>query len=537
MIKKFKFKLRRQFKTKHFFSDIVKADIFKYFIGIKKNYHINNAYREIFSLILNKKNHPLKDDLYQLQKYVSKESVEKLKDQFASLLYHKRFVNVTLTYIDGHVIPYFGLKPSQKLKHSTRNKVMKAVECFNVSSANGDPFYFFLDVNKQGMRKTILVLAEKLTKLFGKGSIKVIIYDKGGNSDYVCDKLNELGVYYITLTPANKHIDKEILKEVLKEDYQDYVKDDFNLNNSKVVRTKKAAQAFLQLRKQKGKVPTIERCGVLLLEEKDEYLKEGIRNKHVLRTNIPEWVMPNIIDLFEIYSMHWCQEQMHAETKNDLGIDCCPKNFKETMVINKEAVNRRKKIRNQIKKNMLSIKNKNEDIIFLKFRIKKFDQVFNNKEMEQDVKDVLFNAKLECELKIGNLKKEVDEIRNKNCFLKKKLDKIAENPTYYELRKESAEYYILIKYVVSFINNFITRKFTRDGSKLQMKRSVDMIYKRQADIWIDKHFFNIEYANLRTSEQKKNFSKICKFLNSKKIKFNGKIMNFRIKDHTKKQEK
>lgn len=531
MFNKFDFKFTRDFSTKHSFPDIILIDVLKFFIGIKKNYHINNAYREIFSLVLNKKGYPLKDDLHRLQKYISKESVEKLKYQFACLLYYKRFVSVTLTYIDGHVIPYFGLKPSQKLKHSTRNKIMKAVECFNVSSANGDPFYFVLDVNKQGMRKTILVIAKRLIKLFGEGSIKVIIYDKGGNSDKVCDKLSELGVYYITLTPSNEHIDKEIRKEVLETDYEDYVKDDFNLNNSQVVKTKKAAQAFLQLRKQKksGKVPTIERCGVLLLEEKDEYLKEGIRNKHVLRTNIPEWVMPNIIDLFEIYSMHWCQEQMHAETKNDLDIDSCPKNFKKMKVTNKEAVNRRKKIRKQIKKNMLMIKKKNEDIIFSKFRIKKFDKVYNNKKMEQDVKDVLFNAKIECELKIGNLKKEVKEIRNKTCFLKKKLSKIAENPTYYELREEPAEYYILMKYMVCFLNNFITRKFTRDGSKLQMKRSVDMIYKRQADVWVDEQFFNVEYVGLRTREQKENFSRVCEFLNSKKVQFMGKTMRFMVK--------
>ena len=74
------------------------TDIFKFFIGIKKNYHINNKFRDILALALNKEKHPLKDDLYRLQKYISKDSVEKLKDAFACLLHHKKFVKITRMY-------------------------------------------------------------------------------------------------------------------------------------------------------------------------------------------------------------------------------------------------------------------------------------------------------------------------------------------------------------------------------------------------------------------------------------------------------
>ena len=505
------------------------TDIFKFFIGIKKNYHINNKFRDILALALNKEKHPLKDDLYRLQKYISKDSVEKLKDAFACLLHHKKFVKITLTYIDGHVIPYFGLKQTQKLKHQTRNKLMRAIECFNASAANGDPFYFLLDVNKQGLRKSIIKIAKKLINLFGKESIKVIIYDKGGNSDEVCDKLNEFGIYFITLTPANKHIDREIIKEVGDDNFVDY-SGDFNLTKNKKVKTKKVAQAFLELRKPKenGKVSTIERCGILLLEENDENLKRGIRNKHVLRTNIPEWIMPNIIDLFDIYSRHWCQEQMHAETKNDLGLDCLPKNFKGK-VPNRELINRKERLQKKIKKNDVNILELKKQVGFMDNKIHEFRRsIREDNKLQNKTRELLINTRLEEDLRKYELEKEIGKLKEDNCFLTKQIEKIVDNPTYYELREESAEYYILMKYIVVFINSFVTRLFTPDNAKLQMKRSVDMIYQQQGNIWLDEEFYNVELCGLRTDTQVESFCKLCEFFNSKHIEFAGKTLRFHI---------
>ena len=315
------------------------------------------------------------------------------------------------------------------------------------------------------------------------------------------------------------------------------------INRRKSCKTRKVAEAYLQLRKKKknkkdkDSLPIVERCGILLLEEKDEYLKEGIRNKHVLRTNIPDWSMPNIIDLFNLYSLHWCQEQMHNETKNDFDIDCCPKNFKPKRVANKELNNKREKTQKQIEKNKLTIDEKKKEIGVIDFKIEKCDMVIEDKKIESVIKEILFNAKMEYEIKKENLKNDVKGLEDKNSFLRKKLEKIEDNPTYYELREESAEYYILMKYMASFINNFITRKFTGDNSKLEIKRSADMIYKRQGNIWIDSTFFNVEFLGLRTREQRKNFGRICEFLNSKMIDFSGKILRFQIGPSTQKQEK
>ena len=85
---------------------------------MNKIYKINKNVKRCFNYFFDFESrlNPLKDDVYELQKNVSDNQGQKLKESLLKYYYDNNFLDLTLTFIDGHVIAYFGKESFQKLK-------------------------------------------------------------------------------------------------------------------------------------------------------------------------------------------------------------------------------------------------------------------------------------------------------------------------------------------------------------------------------------------------------------------------------------
>ena len=124
-------------------SQIILLHLFSLFTPVNKIYKINKNVKKCFNYFFDFKSklNPLKDDIYELQKNIPDNKGQQLKESLLKYYHDNNFLDLSLTFIDGHVIAYFGEEAFQKLKHSTRNKIIKALEVFNFSDKNGRIFY------------------------------------------------------------------------------------------------------------------------------------------------------------------------------------------------------------------------------------------------------------------------------------------------------------------------------------------------------------------------------------------------------------
>ena len=91
-------------------SDIVLLHLLSKFTTIDRIYKINKQTRGFFSYFFNRKNNPLKDDVYEFQKNISDLIGRKFKEKLLKYYYENGFLDLNLVFIDGHVIAYFGEK-------------------------------------------------------------------------------------------------------------------------------------------------------------------------------------------------------------------------------------------------------------------------------------------------------------------------------------------------------------------------------------------------------------------------------------------
>ena len=126
-----------------------------------------------------KDTNPLKDEIYELQKNMPDSLGQKFKELLLKYYYDNNFLDLSLVFIDGHVIAYFGNEAFQKLKHSTRKGVINALEIFNFSDKNGRIFYFRADHDVEGMRKNIEFLLGEIVHIIGPDKIRILVFDRG----------------------------------------------------------------------------------------------------------------------------------------------------------------------------------------------------------------------------------------------------------------------------------------------------------------------------------------------------------------------
>lgn len=103
---------------------------------------------------------------------------ENLIDYFADLFLTLGFINPEVFFIDGHFLPYYGLKVLAKGYHTVRRQAMKGNEIYVVSDLSGRPLLFITEGCEVDFRPIIERAAEKLIRLGIPRPL--LVFDRGG---------------------------------------------------------------------------------------------------------------------------------------------------------------------------------------------------------------------------------------------------------------------------------------------------------------------------------------------------------------------
>jgi len=103
---------------------------------------------------------------------------ERLIDYFADLFLSLGFINPEVFFIDGHFLPYYGLKVLAKGYHTVRSISMKGNEIYVVSDLDGKPLFSITEGCDIDFRPIIMRAAEKIISL---GITRpILVFDRGG---------------------------------------------------------------------------------------------------------------------------------------------------------------------------------------------------------------------------------------------------------------------------------------------------------------------------------------------------------------------
>jgi hypothetical protein len=108
------------------------------------------------------------------QQYVS----EELIDAFARHLLEKQRIDREVFFIDGHFLPYYGLKVIAKGYYTVRRLAMKGNELYAVTDLQGRPLFFITESNEIDFRPIISRSAAMLQALGINRPI--LVFDRGG---------------------------------------------------------------------------------------------------------------------------------------------------------------------------------------------------------------------------------------------------------------------------------------------------------------------------------------------------------------------
>lgn len=103
---------------------------------------------------------------------------EYLIDYFAELFLRRGFIDPEVFFIDGHFLPYYGLKLLAKGYFTARRQAMKGNEIYVVTDLKGRPVFFMTEGCEIDFRPMIDRAADKL---IGLGIRRpVLVFDRGG---------------------------------------------------------------------------------------------------------------------------------------------------------------------------------------------------------------------------------------------------------------------------------------------------------------------------------------------------------------------
>jgi len=474
------------------------------FSTLERVYKINKNRCEYFGYFfdLTKKRNPLKDDIYELQKNMPDHLGLKFKEMLLKYYYDNNFLDLSLVFIDGHVIAYFGKEAFQKLKHSTRKKIIKALEIFNFSDKSGKIFYFRADHDVEGMRKNIEVLLTEVISIIGSDKIKILVFDRGGFSGPLFKKLTKkYHIKFITLVVKNPNIKKQI----------DKIKKNIRFKKLKSVEKKKYIISIL-------KIDDINYRALLILNTESNKISPFI-------TNMTEEELSND-ELLQNYSMHWNQEQEHNAFKK-LGGDMHSKALQDidfddmTKIKKKEYLrNRINKKNNEIIRFQLELRRLKGKELFLESKIKPKSKQTDNKITRKEIRDVKNRLK-EIDDKINDTLLEVKKAE-------KSLDKIPDFPKKKKYKYGPVDYSVSVVNLANNLNSKIVEIFSNGEKKLQLATLKSILYCTSAQIWEDDIYININYINLRQNKDIEGVQRLCDYFNAREPMLNGKIMRFSI---------
>ena len=107
---------------------------------------------------------------------------------FANLFLSLGFINPEVFFIDGHFLPYYGLKVLAKGYHTVRRIVMKGNEIHVVRDLDGKPFFSITEGCDIDFRPIIIRAADKIISLGIDRPI--LVFDRGGHGVHFFSQLS-----------------------------------------------------------------------------------------------------------------------------------------------------------------------------------------------------------------------------------------------------------------------------------------------------------------------------------------------------------
>ena len=114
---------------------------------------------------------------------------DKLIDSFAERLLQQGQIDPEVFFIDGHFLPYYGLKVIAKGYHTVRRLAMRGNELYAVTDLQGRPLFFMTESNEIDFRPIISLCAAKLVEL--GISRPLLVFDRGGYGIHFFKELSE----------------------------------------------------------------------------------------------------------------------------------------------------------------------------------------------------------------------------------------------------------------------------------------------------------------------------------------------------------
>ena len=112
-----------------------------------------------------------------------------LIDGFATRLLQQGQIDPEVFFIDGHFLPYYGLKVIAKGYFTVRRLAMRGNELYAVTDLQGKPLFFFTESNEIDFRPIISRAADKLIEL--GISRPMLVFDRGGYGVHFFSDLSE----------------------------------------------------------------------------------------------------------------------------------------------------------------------------------------------------------------------------------------------------------------------------------------------------------------------------------------------------------
>jgi transposase/predicted transcriptional regulator with HTH domain len=112
-----------------------------------------------------------------------------LIDRFAEALLDRGFIDPEVFFIDGHFLPYYGLKVIAKGYFTVRRLAMRGNELYAITDLQGRPLFFITESNEIDFRPIISRSAEKLVEL--GISRPILVFDRGGYGIHFFKELDE----------------------------------------------------------------------------------------------------------------------------------------------------------------------------------------------------------------------------------------------------------------------------------------------------------------------------------------------------------
>lgn len=198
----------------------------------------------------------------QLAKMAERYQSDTLIDNFAHVLLEQNFIDREVFFIDGHFLPYYGLKVIAKGYYTVRRLAMKGNELYTITDLQGRPLFFITESNEIDFRPIISRSAKKL-KEYGIDR-PILVFDRGGYGIHFFTKLDK-DADFITWA---KYVNDNTLNSIPDTDFT--VGLSFSDHKYEVAEQSRTAKESVQTAKKEGRSePAVINLRMIVLKNVD----------------------------------------------------------------------------------------------------------------------------------------------------------------------------------------------------------------------------------------------------------------------------